>query len=180
MIRSRAPEDPQRHERVFFHGHPCWRATFGYYVKGTALAVAAGAIAGLLTGVTSDHVQVGWVVAVVLIVFAVVLLRGHLSRLGTTYTITSERLTIRKGLLSRELHETRLDRIQNVNCRQSILERLLRVGTVDFDTAGGAEYDFAFRGVANPRQIVRTVDGALRAGFRPEDEAPGVSAWREL
>ena len=49
-----------------------------------------------------------------------------------------------------------------MNSRQSVLERLLRVGPVDFDTAGGAEYDFAFRGVANPRQIVRTVHEALK------------------
>jgi uncharacterized membrane protein YdbT with pleckstrin-like domain len=52
--------------------------------------------------------------------------------------------------------------VQNVNARQSVLERLLGVGTVDFDTAGGVGYDFTFHGVANPREIVRTVDRALR------------------
>jgi hypothetical protein len=36
------------------------------------------------------------------------------------------------------------------------------VGTVDFDTAGGAGYDFTFHGVANPGEIVRTVDRALK------------------
>jgi uncharacterized membrane protein YdbT with pleckstrin-like domain len=60
------------------------------------------------------------------------------------------------------VRQTRLDRVQNVNARQSILERLLGVGTVDFDTAGGVGYDFTFHGVANPREIVRTVDRALR------------------
>jgi hypothetical protein len=48
-----------------------------------------------------------------------------------------------------------------VNSRQRPIERLCRVGTVDFDTAGGAAYDFRFRGVDDPRQIVRTVDRAL-------------------
>jgi uncharacterized membrane protein YdbT with pleckstrin-like domain len=52
--------------------------------------------------------------------------------------------------------------VQNVNATQSLLERMLRVGTVDFDTAAGAEYDFKFRGVARPKEIVRTVDRALR------------------
>ena len=42
-----------------------------------------------------------------------------------------------------------------------VFERMLGVGTVDFDTAGSAEFDFAFRGVGDPRQIVRTVDRAL-------------------
>ena len=35
------------------------------------------------------------------------------------------------------------------------------MGTVDFDTAGGAAYDFKFRGVDDPHEIVRTVDRAL-------------------
>ena len=43
-----------------------------------------------------------------------------------------------------------------------MLERILGVGTVDFDTAAGAEYNFAFRGLAAPEEVVRTVDGALR------------------
>jgi uncharacterized membrane protein YdbT with pleckstrin-like domain len=82
-------------------------------------------------------------------------------RLAVTYTITNRRLTIRSGLLSRELHETRLERLQNVNSRQRLLERMLGVGTVDFDTAGGAAYDFRFRGVEDPGRIVRTVNAAL-------------------
>ncbi len=61
------------------------------------------------------------------------------------------------------MHQTRLERIQNVNSSQSLFERLLRIGTVEFDTAGETEYDFAFRGVGNPGGIVRTVDRALHA-----------------
>ncbi len=148
-------------EEIFFHGHPSWRAILDFYFKGVAVAIVAGAIAGLVTAIAVGHVQVGWVVAAVAAVLASVLLAGLIGRMRTTYTITSERLTIQKGFLSHELHETRLERVQNVNSRQSMLERLLSVGTVDFDTAGGAEYDFAFRGVADPRQIVRTVHEAL-------------------
>jgi uncharacterized membrane protein YdbT with pleckstrin-like domain len=166
MTVQRAPEDPQPGEEVFFHGHPSWRATLDLYAKGTVAAVIVGAAAGFVTALAAGHVQVGWIVAAVAVVFVVVLLAGALARIRTTYTITSQRLTIRRGLLSHELHETRLERVQNVNSRQSILERLLRVGTVDFDTAGSAEYDFSFRGVANPRQIVRTVDRALRESPR--------------
>jgi hypothetical protein len=48
-----------------------------------------------------------------------------------------------------------------VSSRQRVLERLLGVGTVDFDTAAGAAYDFAFRGVDDPGGICRTVNTAL-------------------
>jgi uncharacterized membrane protein YdbT with pleckstrin-like domain len=148
-------------EEVFFHGHPSWRSMLAFYLRGLIAAVLAGVIAGLLTRATSGSVEVTWVGAAVLVVFLLVLAWGLLRRLATTYTITNRRLTIRFGLLSREMHETRLERVQNVNTRQRVLERCLGVGTVDFDTAGGAAYDFRFRGVDDPTQIVRTVDRAL-------------------
>ncbi len=133
----------------------------GFHAKGLLAAVLVGAIAGIVTAVASGHVQDGWVVFGVLVVFAVALLAGVIRRLATTYTITNRRLTIDVGLLSRDLHQTRLERVQNVNTRQSLLERMLGVGSVDFDTAGESGFDFTFAGVAHPHRIVRTVDRAL-------------------
>ena len=132
-----------------------------FHFKGVLAAVLAGAIAGLATASRSGRVQDGWVAAGVLVVFIVVILVGLVRRLATTYTITNRRLTIDVGLLSRDLHQTRLERVQNVNTRQSLLERLLRIGSVDFDTAGESGFDFTFAGVSDPHGIVRTVDRAL-------------------
>ena len=153
---------PQSGEELLFTGHPSWRSMPGFHAKGVLLAVLIGVIAGLLSAAVSGKVQLLAVIAAVLAVFVAVAVTGLIRRLRTTYTITNQRLTIETGLLSRELHETRLDRVQNVNSRQSMLERMLGVGTVDFDTAGGAAFSFSFRGVAHPRRIVRTVDRALR------------------
>jgi len=153
--------DPDPGEHVFFHGHPSWRAMVAFHVKGFVLAVLAGVLAGLATEGANGHVQAGWVAAAVLVGFALVLLAGLISRLRTTYTITDQRLAIDVGLLSRQLHQTRLERVQNVASRQTLAQRILGVGTVDFDTAGEAGFDFSFRGVAHPREIARIVDRAL-------------------
>jgi uncharacterized membrane protein YdbT with pleckstrin-like domain len=153
--------DLERGEEVFFHGHPSWRSMLAFYVRGLLAAIAIGVIAGLTTRATNGSVEVGWVAPAVLVVFLIVLAWGLIRRLATTYTITNRRLTIHTGLLSREMHETRLERIQNVSTRQRMLERMLRVGTVDFDTAAEAGFDFAFRGVADPRGIARTINSAL-------------------
>ncbi len=158
--------DPEPGERVFFHGHPSWRSILGFYVKGLIGAVLAGAIAGIASRAISGSVSTGWVVLVVFVAFALVGSVGVLRCLRITYTITDRRLTIDVGLFARELHETRLERVQNVNSRQSLLERMLGIGTVDFDTAGGAGYGFKFDGVADPHAIVRTVSQALREGGR--------------
>ena len=149
-------------ESIIFHGHPSWLSMLGSHARGFLVSVAAGALAGVLSALFTGHVEAGWVIVAVLAVFVAVLMRAGLLLRRTTYTITTRRLTIELGLLAREVHETRLSQIQNVNTSQSLLERLLDVGDVSFDTAGGAEFDFSFRGVAGPRDIVRMVDDALR------------------
>jgi uncharacterized membrane protein YdbT with pleckstrin-like domain len=163
--------DPELGEQVFFHGHPSWRSMLAFYIMGLIIAILAGAIAGVVSDITDGKVQVLWVGGAVLVLLLLLLIIGFVRLVQTTYTITNRRLTINVGLLSRALHETRLERVQNVNSRQTLLERLLRVGTVDFDTAGSAEFDFSFRGVSNPHGIVRTVDRALHELQRA---TPGV------
>jgi uncharacterized membrane protein YdbT with pleckstrin-like domain len=160
---------PEPGEQVFFHGHPSWLSMPWLYVKGLLGALGAGVIVGLASAGTAytGKVESRWVIVAVFAVFALVWLRGYLRRLRITYTITDRRLTIGTGLFTRRVHETRLDRVQNVNSRQTMLERMLGIGTVDFDTAAGADFDFTFRGVADPRDIVRTVDHVLREHDRP-------------
>jgi uncharacterized membrane protein YdbT with pleckstrin-like domain len=155
--------DPEPGEEVFFHGHPSWRSLALFYAKGLLVALVVGIIAGVVTRVANHHVQAGWVSAAVVVVFLVLVVIGQLRRIGTTYSITSQRLTIQTGILSRDVHQTRLERIQNVNSSQSLFERLLRIGSVQFDTAGETQFDFSFRGVGDPHGIVRTVDRALHA-----------------
>lgn len=134
----------------------------GLLLKGFVLAVAAGVLAGVVSAAVSGHTGSTWVVLAVLAVFLGMVARGLIRRRQTTYTITSRRLTIAVGLLGQEVHETRLEQIQNVGTSQSLLGRVLDIGDVSFDTAGGAAFDFSFHGVSQPRQIMRAVDDALR------------------
>lgn len=132
-----------------------------FYFRGLLVSLVAGAVAGIVSAIVDGRVQVSWVAAVVLVMFVAGIVVAQVRRIQTTYAITNRRLTIETGLLSRELHQTRLERVQNVNTRQSLFERMLYIGTVDFDTAAEAEFEFSFRGVSHPRMIVRTVDRAL-------------------
>jgi uncharacterized membrane protein YdbT with pleckstrin-like domain len=148
-------------EEILFDGHPSWRATLGFYVVGFVLAVVAGVIAGVAAGTTLG-------VIVVLVALGIVLLAGLVRRLGTHYLVTTQRLRIRRGVLSRRVQQTQLERVQNVNTEQSFFERVLQIGTVDFDTAGTEDSDFTFHGIADPEQVVGAVDRAQRlAADRP-------------
>lgn len=165
--------DPEPGEIVFFDGHPSWLSLSALLGRGLLAAVAAGVTAGVITVISAGHVRVGWVILAVAAAFMILFALAQLRRLKITYAITDRRLTIETGILSRDLHQTRLERIQNVNATQSLGERILHVGTVTFDTAGEVDFDFAFRGVDNPREIVRTVDRALQQLRDGEPRAPG-------
>jgi uncharacterized membrane protein YdbT with pleckstrin-like domain len=145
-------------ERVIFQGHPSWRAILGFYLKGILIAAIVGVLFKLF-GSSS-----GTVFLVVLAIIAVTVLVGFLKRVSTTYTITDRRLNIRRGIISREVQETRLERVQNVNYKQSVYQRAMQIGDVDFDTAAGDDYNFIFAGVADPGDVVHRVDQATGAG----------------
>ena len=145
-------------ERVIFEGHPSWRAILGFYLKGLLIAIVAGVIAKLIDGGATT------VFGVVFVILVVVLLVGFMKRVATTYSITDRRLNIKRGIISREIQETRLERVQNVNFVQSVYQRLMQIGDVDFDTAGSDDYMFIFAGVANPEEVVHKVDQATGAG----------------
>jgi uncharacterized membrane protein YdbT with pleckstrin-like domain len=141
-------------EQVIFEGHPSWRAILGFYLKGILIAAIVGVVAAL---VSDDN---GLVFLIVLVIIAATVLVGFIKRVATTYTITNRRLNIKRGIVSREIQETRLERVQNVNYSQSAFQRLMQIGDVDFDTAASDDYNFIFAGVADPGDVVHAVDQA--------------------
>ena len=156
-------------ESIIFEGHPSWRATLTFYFKGLLIAAGVTAFGLLLTDIG--------VVAWVLIGLAVVVLAGLIKRVTTVYTITNQRLRIKRGLIARKVQQTRIDRVQNVNTDQSVIERILQVGTVDFDTAGTDDSEFRFAGVSQPERVVAAVERAQAdmprgAGLSGVDEEP--------
>ena len=146
-------------EKVIFQGHPSWRAILGFYLKGVLIAVVIGVIVKLI-GVRERrrlprrprHPR------------ASPCSSASSNAVATTYTITNRRLNIKRGIVSREVQETRLERVQNVNYNQSVYQRVMQIGDVDFDTAATDDYNFVFYGVANPADVVHEVDRATGSG----------------
>jgi uncharacterized membrane protein YdbT with pleckstrin-like domain len=142
-------------EQIIYEGHPSWRSILGYYIKGLIVAVVVGAIGWLADGA-------GLAIGFALLVLAIMLVAGFLRRFATVYTITTQRLRIKQGIIARHVQQTDIARVQNVNTNQSVFERMLQVGTVDFDTAGTGDSDFKFAGVEDPEEVVAAVDRAQK------------------
>lgn len=149
-------------EKIIFEGHPSWRSILGFYLKGLVVVVIAGAIAAGVTKVAEDEINWALASGVAVGVFGVVLVAGWIKRLFTTYTISNHRLYIKRGIIARHEQQTHIDRVQNVNTNQSVLQRALQIGDVNFDTAAHDDYDFQFAGVGDPREVVEAVHRAQR------------------
>jgi uncharacterized membrane protein YdbT with pleckstrin-like domain len=145
-------------ESVIFQGRPSWRSILGFYFVGLIIAAAAGVV-----GAVAASTGVG--VAIGAGVFVIALIAGFLKRYFTKYTITNRRLRVQRGVLTRNVQETRIDRLQDHTIRQTLLERILKVGTIDFDTSGEEHAQlFRFDGVANPEAIILDIDRVVRQG----------------
>jgi uncharacterized membrane protein YdbT with pleckstrin-like domain len=145
-------------ERVLYEGHPSWRSILDFYLKGILLTAAIALVVKLITDET------GTMTIVAIVGVTLTILIGFIKRVATNYTITDHRLHIKRGIVSREIQETRLERVQNVNFSQGVIQRILQIGDVDFDTAAGDDYNFIFAGVADPAEVVHQVDQATHGG----------------
>jgi uncharacterized membrane protein YdbT with pleckstrin-like domain len=154
-------------EAIVFEGHPSWRGVLSFYAKN----IAADLVIAAILWFAWDEV---YAVLVFAILVAGTILVGFILRVTTVYTITNERLRIRTGLLSKNVQQTDINRVQNVNTSQGPLERIVKVGRVDFDTAGFDDASFTFEGIANPEAIVAAVDEAKRASPSAAPSAQGL------
>jgi uncharacterized membrane protein YdbT with pleckstrin-like domain len=164
--------DLQSGEKVIYQGHPSWRAILGYYLTGIGVALVAGFVVKL-----ADSTTTGIVVAAA--IAGITVLAGLVKRIATVYTITDRRLNIKRGIVARKVQETRLQRVQNVNFQQTVYQRLMQIGDVDFDTAGTDDSGFVFAGVAQPEQVVEQVDRATHerggdSALEAEAKEPGT------
>lgn len=155
-------------ERILWQGRPSWRAHMSYYALWVPLALLPVIIAGALRANDQDTGLPYWewiLISILLVV--VVFAYDAIQRYATFYAVTTERLRVRTGILARREQTARFDRIQNVSIGQSVMDRILRVGAVSFDTAGTDERqsDFSFSGISEPQQLVRIVaENSLHPG----------------
>jgi uncharacterized membrane protein YdbT with pleckstrin-like domain len=139
-------------EEILFEGHPSWRYLIAFYFWGVLVVLVIAIPAYFIEGAIG--------VLIGLIGIALVLVIGYVRRIYMKYCITTRRLWISRGIIARNVQECKLSRVQNVSTDQGLVERILRIGDVEFDTAGTDDSELAFRGMANPIDVVQAVDDA--------------------
>ncbi|XVH31060.1 PH domain-containing protein [Haloferacaceae archaeon DSL9] len=84
------------------------------------------------------------------------------------YVITTEEIYIKRGLVSRDVSQIRLSRVQNTTFNQSIIERALSFGDITIYTAGTDTMNIELENVPDPDRI----NGILTTLLSNEDTRP--------
>ena len=158
-----------RGEQVIWRGQPSPRSSVAFFARWGTLSLVPAIVATILwdkgapTGFSAGD---WWVISIVLVVL--VIIRNTLVRHSMRFTVTNLRIVVRRGILARVEQATTIARIQNVTTRQTVMQRMLGIGDVEFDTAGGdlAAAELRFVGIANPGDVVRRIDYDVREFHR--------------
>jgi membrane protein YdbS with pleckstrin-like domain len=166
----RTREQPTSNAEPIWEGHP---ATLGmlypyYYKRGRWTILLSALLIGLAA---LGAIGLGLAILSAVVMNAIMIGFGLMLRRTTIYQVTQRRVLSTTGILSRRTESAEIRRIENVTFEQSIIERLMGIGRIDFDTAGehvkqgrgaaGSTPYLYWYGVRNPRAVVSTVDHIL-------------------
>ncbi len=125
-----------RGERVERDLHPHWLTVVGPTLLGLLLAaLCVLAVAATPNDSTGNTIQ--WAAVAVLVALAVVAVVVPYLRWRTThYVITSHRVMVRRGILTKTGKDITLSKITDVSFEQTLLDRVIGSGSLHIESAG--------------------------------------------
>ncbi|MGY1794117.1 PH domain-containing protein [Geodermatophilus sp. SYSU D00525] len=123
-------------EEVVVHLHPHWTTLFWPVVALLAVVGAGSYLAALVPAGRQQGVLRMVLLGAVLVALAVLVLRPVLRWRTTHLVVTTHRLLVRSGVLSRRGRDVPLSRVTDVTSRQTLRQRVVRSGTLTVETAG--------------------------------------------
>lgn len=133
-------------EQVVLHRHPHWKRLIGpvfVLLFATALASFVAAVVNTTDWDTNTKKIIFVVItAIWLVVVGWLTLLPFLGWLTTHFVITDRRVMYRHGLLTRSGIDIPLARINSVEFRHRILDRILRTGTLIIESASQDPLEF--------------------------------------
>lgn len=111
--------------------------------------------------------------SVVAIAWAFIVLSALIKWFYTLFVVTSDRIIYRSGIIAKRGVEIPLERVNNINFSQSMIERIIGAGTLEIESAG-EDGQSTFRDVRHPdavqQEIYRCMEGNVRKTARYASE----------
>jgi uncharacterized membrane protein YdbT with pleckstrin-like domain len=129
-------------EQVVMHKHPHWKLIIGPVVV-LLLVVAVGSFLAAVVAAQPWATCAWLAIAVVGLVLVVWFTVVPVIRWRTThFVVTTRRVLIREGVLSRQGIDIPMSRINSVQFRHTLLERILGCGTLIIESASDEPLEF--------------------------------------
>lgn len=133
-------------ERVVLHRHPHWKCLLGPFLLFGLLTAAAGVLLGVITSSglrsTPQTVLLIAVAAVWAIGFCWYFVRPLMYWKTTHFVLTDRRVMFRNGIITRSGIDIPIRRINTVEFRHGLVDRMLRTGTLVIESASDEPLSF--------------------------------------
>ena len=132
-------------ERIILKLRPAWRYYYPWLI--------ASGFAAFFVASSGD---LDAALVIVLIVAAII----ALYRLRYLYYVTNQRAVMQVGLIARSTNEMHIRHIRGMTIRQSVIERMLGVGSLQLVSAADGMADVIWAGISDPvriKEVVRTI-----------------------
>ena len=148
--------DPSEENEVW-QGHTSWK----HFVDLALVALGWSVIALIVAIIASP--TVGWVISLLaLLGWFYVFGRIVFAVLNCNYRLTTQRLFIERGILSRTIDQAELIRVDDVRIHKSLLNRFCGLGTVEVLSTDVSDREVKIVGVENPEFLADSIRQNMR------------------
>lgn len=146
-----------KNERVERSIHPHWLTVAGPTLVGLLL-VAGAVLVAVVTPDDDTGNRIQWVVVAILLVLAIWLVVIPFLRWRTThYVVTSHRVMVRRGIVTKSGKDITLSKITDVSFEQTLLDRIINSGSLRIESAGDSP-DEHFRNIPDSNHVQQLIN----------------------
>ena len=149
--------DPQD-EHDLWEGHTSWK----HFVDLVLVAVGWTIVAAIVWFTTPPYM--GWTVLFLAMAgWLYVAVRIAHGILYHRYRLTTQRLFIERGILSRTIDQAELIRVDDVRIKKTLLNRFTRLGTLQIFSTDASDRQVEIIGIENPEALADSIREHMRA-----------------
>lgn len=145
-------------EDMLWEGGYSPKAMFTNWV-GAGIFSLVAVIGGLFIPLPMTWLIISAMIAAVWLYFLAVLVYR---KLGINYRLTSQRFIHEQGVLARTTDRIEVIDIDDVSFRQTIIDRMVGVGTIKIESADRSHPELVLRGIDDVKKVYDLIDGARR------------------
>jgi membrane protein YdbS with pleckstrin-like domain len=156
-------------EEIYLDSRPNW--SYLFWPSVCTVVVLAGCVASVVLWTNAPAVA-GWARLGIAVVAIVYLGARYIGWRTTTFVVTSQRIVYRTGVLRRTGREIPIGRVQDVTYHQTVVERIVRAGSLIVESAGRHGQD-PFPDISRPDEVQSLINRVVAKSAGGYPPAPG-------